>query len=173
MESTSIGKSERITQNRIIELFQRSCIMITSATGKTRSVLSPLRKSCFTAFLLRNKAILIRWPVKAIDKLVNAAGNLHNGLYEANKQTYHMLRYGVSITEEAGQISDRVWFINWSEPNKNDFGIAEEVTVTGKFEKRPDIVFICEWYSNRSSGAEAEQGGCNRRYTAKPRQPEA
>ena len=33
-----------------------------------------------------------------------------------------------------------VKFINWEEPLKNDFAIAEEVTVTGENTKRPDIV---------------------------------
>lgn len=37
-------------------------------------------------------------------------------------------------------MKERAWFINWSEPQKNHFAIAEEVTVVGKHNKRPDIV---------------------------------
>lgn len=140
MESTSIGKSERITQNRIIELFQKELHYDYLGNWEDQVRSQPIEEELLYRFLTQKQGYSDTLARKAIDKLVNAAGNLHNGLYEANKQTYHMLRYGVSITEEAGQISDRVWFINWSEPNKNDFGIAEEVTVTGKFEKRPDIV---------------------------------
>lgn len=37
-------------------------------------------------------------------------------------------------------MKERAWFINWNEPLKNHFAIAEEVTVLGKYSKRPDIV---------------------------------
>src|SRR5260221_12795880 len=40
-------------------------------------------------------------------------------------------------------VSDKhidVWLIDWANPYKNDFAIAEEVTVFGVNDKRPDIV---------------------------------
>ncbi len=39
---------------------------------------------------------------KAIDKLVKAANNLSSGLYEANKEVYHLLRYGVTVRRRIG-----------------------------------------------------------------------
>ncbi len=140
MNLTNIGKTERITQNRIIELFQKELHYDYLGSWEDQVRNQPIEEDLLHRFLTQKQGYSDTLARKAIDKLVNAASNLHNGLYEANKQTYHMLRYGVSVTEEAGQLSERVWFINWSEPDKNDFGIAEEVAVTGKFEKRPDIV---------------------------------
>ena len=41
---------------------------------------------------------------------------------------------------EAGKVTEKVHLINWSEPGKNDFAIAEEVTLRGNHERRPDLV---------------------------------
>ena len=51
-----------------------------------------------------------------------------------------MLRYGIPVQEEVGDLKETVWLINWVEKQKNDFAIAEEVTVKGRKNKRPDIV---------------------------------
>jgi type I restriction enzyme R subunit len=66
--------------------------------------------------------------------------NFGQSLYENNKRIYSLLRYGVKIKLEAGKNTETVWLINWDEPLKNDFAIAEEVSVRGYREKRPDIV---------------------------------
>ena len=41
---------------------------------------------------------------------------------------------------EAGKVTETVHLINWNEPEKNDFAIAEEVTLKGNHERCPDIV---------------------------------
>ena len=41
---------------------------------------------------------------------------------------------------EAGKVTETVHLINWEEPEKNDFAIAEEVTLRGNHERRPDLV---------------------------------
>ena len=41
---------------------------------------------------------------------------------------------------EAGKVTETVHLINWDEPEKNDFAIAEEVTLKGNHERRPDLV---------------------------------
>ena len=66
---------------------------------------------------------------EAIDEFAKAANNLSNGLYEANKATYKMLRYGVPVRDELGKPKETVWLIDWNEPKSNHFAIAEEVTV--------------------------------------------
>ena len=35
------------------------------------------------------------------------------------KEVYKLLRYGVSVREELGELKERAWFINWKEPLKN------------------------------------------------------
>ena len=61
-------------------------------------------------------------------------------LYQANKEVYSLLRYGASVKEDVSVHHQTVKFINWVEPHKNDFYIAEEVTIRGEHTKRPDIV---------------------------------
>ena len=41
---------------------------------------------------------------------------------------------------EAGKVTETVHLVNWKEPGKNDFAIAEEVTLRGNHERRPDLV---------------------------------
>ncbi|MEI8355658.1 MAG: HsdR family type I site-specific deoxyribonuclease, partial [Deltaproteobacteria bacterium] len=40
----------------------------------------------------------------------------------------------------AGQNTETVHLINWNDASRNDFAIAEEVTLRGNFERRPDLV---------------------------------
>ena len=60
--------------------------------------------------------------------------------YHTNKEVYRILKYGLKLAEFPGEAPKTVYFINWEEPEKNNFYIAEEVTVNGNVEKRPDIV---------------------------------
>ena len=62
-------------------------------------------------------------------------------LYDANREVYGLLRYGVKVRPDVGERHATVWLIDWSNPDDNDFAVAEEVTVTGKENtKRPDLV---------------------------------
>jgi type I restriction enzyme R subunit len=68
------------------------------------------------------------------------ADNHSRSVYDNNKAVYSLLRYGVPVKIEAGKVTETVQLINWAEPRKNDFAIAEEVTLRGNHERRPDIV---------------------------------
>jgi len=46
----------------------------------------------------------------------------------------------VKVKTQVGENTEDVWLINWKEPQKNDFAIAEEVTLHGNHERRPDLV---------------------------------
>ena len=61
-------------------------------------------------------------------------------LYDANREVYGMLRYGVKVQPDVGEQHVTIWLIDWANPGTNDFAIAEEVTVTGENTKRPDLV---------------------------------
>lgn len=65
---------------------------------------------------------------KALYELNKVAGDQAKSLYEVNKEVYRLLRYGVKVREGAGENKKTVWLINWDEPEKNDFGLAGEVT---------------------------------------------
>jgi len=46
----------------------------------------------------------------------------------------------VKVRPDAGEQHTTVWLVDWENPEKNDFAVAEEVTITGENTKRPDIV---------------------------------
>jgi len=50
------------------------------------------------------------------------------------------LRFGIEVDAEFGKPKETVWLINWKQPNKNHVAIAEEVTLKGGHERRPDFV---------------------------------
>ncbi len=137
--SGAVNKPERATQNRVVKLF---C----DALGYTylgnledepdnSNIEAPQLSQYLTAKGYNNEQIN-----KALDKLQTTANNHGQNLYHNNKDVYQLLRYGVPIKVEAGVPTDTVQLIDWQQPEQNDFYIAEEVTVFGEKEKRPDIV---------------------------------
>jgi type I restriction enzyme R subunit len=46
----------------------------------------------------------------------------------------------VKVKPDVGEQNVTVWLIDWTNPDNNDFAVAEEVTVFGLNDKRPDIV---------------------------------
>ena len=76
----------------------------------------------------------------ALQKLETAADSTGITLYQANLRTYQLLRYGVPVQIAAGQAHETVHLIDWAHPEKNDFALAEEVTLRGGYQRRPDIV---------------------------------
>jgi type I restriction enzyme R subunit len=61
-------------------------------------------------------------------------------LYQASLRTYKLLRYGVEVQIAAGKPHEQVHLVDWEHPERNDFAIAEEVTLKGGYERRPDLV---------------------------------
>lgn len=135
----TIGKPERSTQNRIIQLFQEELNYSYLGDWQEEQRTLPVEEELLLGFL-RHQGYSEELSRKAIDKLVKTAANLSEGLYEANKQVYKLMRYGITVKEELGQPKETVWLIDWKNTNNNHFAVAEEVTVLGRNSKRPDIV---------------------------------
>ena len=135
---TDVGKPERASQNRVLQLFQSmGYTYLGDWEEEVRT--QPVEENILKDHLLSQgySEVLIQ---KAIDKFVSATINLSSGLYEANKQVYQLLRYGVTLREELGKAKETVWLIDWKDIESNQFAVAEEVTFQGRHTKRPDIV---------------------------------
>jgi type I restriction enzyme R subunit len=138
---SNIGDTERITQNRVVQFFTEKLGYSYLGNWEYRKENSNIETELLEAFLKKqgNPKTLIK---KAIDKLEADAELTGKDLYYANKDVYRLLRYGAKVRENVGDTKETVSFIDWENPENNHFGIAEEVTVTGKHTKRPDVVLF-------------------------------
>lgn len=135
----TIGKSERETQNRIIALFEDELGYEYLGDWSKRANNSNVEEQLLTRYLTAcgyGQALI----APAIHRLKTASSRSQGSLYDNNKAVYSLLRYGVHVKEEAGKNTEIIRLIDWEKPEKNHFAIAEEVTIVGKREKRPDIV---------------------------------
>ncbi len=137
--SGSIAKPERATQDRVVKLFTEVLDYTYLGNLEDKADNSNIELTQLHQYLTA-RGYSTELINKALDKLQAAVDNHAQDLYHNNKDVYQLLRYGVQVLVEAGVPTDTVSLIDWQQPEKNDFYIAEEVTVFGNKEKRPDIV---------------------------------
>ena len=137
---TTVGELEVLTQQRVVEFFQDTLGYAYLGHWKDRFNNDNIEDTQLDAWLKRQD-----YSEKIIDKMLfelrkRAALGGSKTLYDANREVYRLLRYGVKVRPAAGEQTDTVWLIDWENPENNDFAIAEEVTVSDKNTKRPDLV---------------------------------
>lgn len=135
---SNIGKPERATQNRVIDLF-RDELHYQFLGDKSEQSNSNIEEGLLVNYL-KSAGYSDAQISRAIYLLRTEANNPNRSLYDNNKAVYSMLRYGVDVKVEAGAVSDTIRLIDWSNPESNHFAIAEEVTLRGNLERRPDLV---------------------------------
>ena len=134
-----IGQPERATQNRVISLFREELGYRYLGDWTDRAHNSNIDEKLLTQHLEKS-GYSAGQITRAIHAFTTEANNPTRGLYANNQAAYRMLRYGVPVKLDAGAVTETVRLINWHAPEQNDFAIAEEVTLKGGLERRPDIV---------------------------------
>lgn len=136
---SDIGKSERATQNRIVQLFSDELSYRYLDDWSEREGNSNIEEAILSDYLTR-RGYNAAQISSAVYKLRTEADNHSRSLYANNKAVYSLLRYGVQVKTDVALPTETVKLIDWEHPELNDFAIAEEVTLRGKAERRPDLV---------------------------------
>ncbi|MDF0720531.1 HsdR family type I site-specific deoxyribonuclease [Kaistella sp. PBT33-4] len=135
-----INPIERNTQNRIIQLFQEQLEYTYYGNWEKREHNSNVEADILKKNLLKRE-YSETLANKAVKELTDLATTHMGNLYHRNKTFYETIRYGVKARPELGEQFDTIFPIDWKDYRNNDFGIAEEVTLTkGEHTRRPDIV---------------------------------
>lgn len=135
----NVGQPERNTQNRIVALFRNELHYRYLGDWSEREDNSNIEDSVLTDWLAKRGYSQQQISV-ALYKVHTEADNPNRKLYDNNQAVYGLLRYGVPVKIEAGKVTETVHLIDWADAAKNDFSIAEEVTLKGDNERRPDLV---------------------------------
>ena len=144
--SNSVGQIEKATQARVLALFlQRLGYRYLGhwINRDNSHIDAPLLRAWLQARGVADKLIS-----RALHEFTRVASDSSKSLYDRNRAAYELLRYGVKVQPGAGENHITVWLIDWQNPEANDFGVAEEVTVKGAdllnaakaASKRPDLV---------------------------------
>jgi type I restriction enzyme R subunit len=136
---SALGQPERATQNRVITLFRDELGYRYLGDWIDRAGNSNIEEGLLSAWLTKRGYTKEQIAV-VLHKLRTEATNHNRDLYHNNQAVYGLLRYGVPVKIEAGKVTETVPLIIWHDPEQNDFAIAEEVTLKGGHERRPDLV---------------------------------
>ena len=125
---SEVGEIERATQNRIVHLLRDDLGYQYLGNWEDRLNNSNIEEKLLQGYLITKGGYPEELVKRAIYKLQTEARNYDRTLYGNNKEVYKLLRYGVEVTAGTGEKYQRIQFVNWAEPEKNDFAFAEEVT---------------------------------------------
>lgn len=137
---SDVGQIERKAQDRVVGLFRDQLDFDYLGNWEYREGNSNIE----TELLVQNlkaRGYDDNLITRTLDQLGKAASvGAGHDLYEANRDVYQLLRYGVKVKPGVGEQTETVWLIDWAHPDANHFVVVEEVTVLGQHTKRPDVV---------------------------------
>ncbi|MCC5847124.1 MAG: HsdR family type I site-specific deoxyribonuclease [Verrucomicrobia bacterium] len=132
-------ESEMKTQKRVLALFEQELGYRSLGDWRAREGNSCIEEGLLSANL-QARGVRAETCGRGIYLLRLAAENPGMSLMRRNREVYDLLRYGVPVKTKAGELTDTVHLVDWAHPERNDFAVAEEVTLPGVAERRPDVV---------------------------------
>lgn len=134
-----MSQPERATQQRLIALFLDELGYRWLGDRSERTDNSNIEEALLGAHLA-GRGYTAAQIAPALQRLRSEARHPARSLYANNQAVYGLLRYGVPVQAGAGQPHETVQLIDWQVPAHNDFALAEEVTLHGGYQRRPDLV---------------------------------
>lgn len=139
-----IGEPERSVQNRLLALFKEKLKYEYLGNYEYRTCNRNIERKLLFDYLMSTKKWSEDEANRAITKLEKEAYCTPQNMQEKNEKVYSLLRYGANVSPDVGTKKITVNLIDWEHPDKNQFYIAEEVTINSStpdsFTKRPDLV---------------------------------
>lgn len=139
-----IGEPERPVQNRLLALFKEKLKYEYLGNYEYRTCNRNIERKLLFDYLMSTKKWSGDETKRAIAILEKEAYCTPQNMQEKNEKVYSLLRYGVNVSPDVGTKKITVNLIDWEHPDKNQFYIAEEVTINSStpdsFTKRPDLV---------------------------------
>jgi type I restriction enzyme R subunit len=135
-----VGQKERAVQKRVVELFRDRLGYDYLGDWHERENNRAIERDMLASFLSDVQGYDDEPIRRALFQLEQVAGNQSASLFDVNREVYGLLRYGVNVSTGAGEHKRTVELIDWKNPSRNHFAIAEEVTVAGQHKRRPDLV---------------------------------
>ena len=139
-----IGEPERPVQNRLLALFKEKLKYEYLGNYEYRTCNRNIERKLLFDYLMSTQKWSGDEAKRAITKLEKEAYCTPQNMQEKNEKVYSLLRYGVNVSPDVGTKKITVNLIDWEHPDKNQFYIAEEVTINSStpdsFTKRPDLV---------------------------------
>tara|TARA_B100000963_G_scaffold197778_2_gene172120 strand:- start:1253 stop:4303 length:3051 start_codon:yes stop_codon:yes gene_type:complete len=135
-----LSELEIITQKRLIKLFTEQMSYDYLGDWRDRNNNSNIEEE-----LLSNNLISRGYGHDHINRAIELTKRIttdnSKSLYQRNQDTYNLLRYGVQVKIDSKNPKETIHLIDWKNPVANQFSLAEEVTLRGNLERRPDLVF--------------------------------
>lgn len=139
-----IGEPEKSVQNRLLALFKEKLKYEYLGNYEYRTCNRNIERKLLFDYLMSTQKWSKDEAKRAITKLEKEAYCTPQNMQEKNEKVYSLLRYGVNVSPDVGTKKITVNLIDWEHPDKNQFYIAEEVTINSStpdsFTKRPDLV---------------------------------
>lgn len=139
-----IGEPERPVQNRLLALFKEKLKYEYLGNYEYRTCNRNIERKLLFDYLMSTQKWSKDEAKHAIAILEKEAYCTPQNMQEKNEKVYSLLRYGVNVSPDVGTKKITVNLIDWEHPDKNQFYIAEEVTINSStpdsFTKRPDLV---------------------------------